>query len=154
MKRFHVHVAVNDLAESTRFYSAMFGAAPSVEKPDYAKWMLDDPRINFAISSRGGATGINHLGFQAETEAELAELHANLQTADAAIVSEAATQCCYAQSDKHWVTDPTGIAWENFRSLATVPMFGNEPAKPAAAACCVPMAKIEIVTKAVSKACC
>ena len=155
MKRFHVHVAVKDLAESTRFYSAMFGAGPSVEKPDYAKWMLEDPRVNFAISTRSATTGINHLGFQADTEEELAQIHTNLQRADTAIMSEAATQCCYAESDKHWVTDPSGIAWESFHSLGTVPMFGSEPAKPAAAsACCVPMAKIEMVKKAVAKSCC
>ena len=132
MKRFHVHVAVSDLAHSTRFYSAMFGAAPSVEKPDYAKWMLDDPRINFAISTRAGKVGanpinpINHLGFQADSDAELQEIHARLQAADTTVTAELGASCCYAKSDKYWVQDPSGIAWESFRSLDTIPFYGEE----------------------------
>jgi catechol 2,3-dioxygenase-like lactoylglutathione lyase family enzyme len=129
MKRFHVHVAVNDLAHSTRFYSAMFGMPPTVEKPDYAKWMLDDPRVNFAISSRDGAAGINHLGFQAESDEELQEIHARLQTADTAIEAEQGANCCYAKSDKYWVQDPSGIAWESFRSLDTIPFYGEHSHK-------------------------
>src|SRR5450755_1171465 len=124
MKRFHVHVAVKDLSESVRFYSAIFGA-PSVLKDDYAKWMLEDPRINFAISHRGHTPGINHLGMQAENDAELEAIHANLQKADTAVVAEKDAHCCYARSDKYWVTDPQGIAWESFRSLATIPLFGS-----------------------------
>lgn len=143
MKRFHVHVAVNDLTESTRFYSALFGSEPTVSKSDYAKWMLEDPRINFAISSRSEKTGINHLGFQAETDAELAEIHARLQTADAVIVSETATKCCYAESDKHWVKDPTGIAWESFRSLGSVPLFGQETTDVGNKPCCAPAGLLE-----------
>ena len=126
MKRFHVHVTVANLQESIRFYSALFGDEPSVVKPDYAKWMLDDPRLNFAISQRSSRSGINHLGFQAETEEELEAIHGNLRKADDAVVAEKAVHCCYATSDKYWVTDPQGIAWESFRSLGTVPLYGGE----------------------------
>ncbi len=126
MKRFHVHVAVRNLQESARFYTAMFGIEPTVVKPDYAKWMLDDPRVNFAISQRGQAVGVNHLGVQAETDDELEAIHANLQQADAAVVAEKGVSCCYAKSDKYWVTDPQGVAWESFRSLGTVPVYGEE----------------------------
>jgi hypothetical protein len=126
MKRFHVHVAVADLQASMRFYSALFGAEPSVVKPDYAKWMLEDPRLNFAISQRGSRFGINHVGLQAETEEELEDIHANLQRADGAIVAEKGVHCCYATSDKYWITDPQGIAWESFRSLGTVPFYDGD----------------------------
>src|ERR1700740_269844 len=132
MKRFHVHVAVSTLEESTRFYSIMFGVEPTVRKADYAKWMLDDPRVNFAISERGQTVGINHLGLQAETEDELEGIHANLQQADASVIAEKGVNCCYAKSDKYWVTDPQGIAWESFRSLGSVPFYGEEDARPAA----------------------
>ena len=126
MKRFHVRVGVADLAASTRFYTAMFGIQPTVKKTDYAKWMLDDPRINFAISERGGEAGIHHLGFQAENEAELKEIHTRLQSADTAIVAKEGANCCYAKSDKYWVQDLSGIAWESFRSLDTIPYFGDD----------------------------
>ena len=135
MKRFHVHVAVRDLQESTRFYSAMFGVAPTVVKPDYAKWMLEDPKLNFAISQRSQTPGVNHLGFQAESAEELEGIHANLQQADHSIVAEKGVHCCYAKSDKYWVTDPQGIAWESFRSLSNVPIFGEENHAEAPAAC-------------------
>lgn len=125
MKRFHVHVAVNDLGKSIAFYSAMFGEEPAVVKSDYAKWMLEDPRINFAISHRGQSPGVNHLGMQAEDDAELETIHANLQKADTAVIAEKGAHCCYAKSDKYWVTDPQGIAWESFRSLGTIPLFGS-----------------------------
>ncbi len=125
MKRFHVHVAVNDLDKSIAFYSAMFGEQPSVVKPDYAKWMLEDPRINFAISHRGQTPGVNHLGMQAEDDAELETIHANLQKAETTVVAEKGAHCCYAMSDKYWVTDPQGIAWESFRSLGSIPLFGS-----------------------------
>jgi predicted enzyme related to lactoylglutathione lyase len=125
VKRFHVHVAVSDLSKSIAFYSAMFGEQPDVVKPDYAKWMLEDPRINFAISHRGQAPGVNHLGMQADNDAELEAIHANLQRADTAVLAEKDAHCCYARSDKYWVTDPQGIAWESFRSLATIPLFGS-----------------------------
>ena len=133
MKRFHVHVAVDDLSKSIAFYSAMFGEQPAVVKSDYAKWMLDDPRVNFAISNRGLAPGVNHLGFQAEDEAELQAIHANLERADTAVVSEKGALCCYAKSDKYWVTDPQGIAWESFRSLGSIPLFGNDAVSAGAA---------------------
>jgi catechol 2,3-dioxygenase-like lactoylglutathione lyase family enzyme len=126
MKRFHVHVAVKDLQESVRFYSAMFGSEPTVAKPDYAKWMLDDPRVNFAISQRNQTLGVNHLGMQAETDNELEGIHANLRLADGTIVAEKGIHCCYANSDKYWVTDPQGVAWESFRSLGSVPLYGEE----------------------------
>lgn len=143
MKRFHVHVAVDDLAKSIRFYSSLFAAEPSVLKHDYAKWMLEDPRINFAISQRGQKPGINHLGLQVESDQELQEIHARLENADGAIVAEQGIACCYARSDKYWITDPQGIAWESFRSLGEVPLFNGETAEaaPAAAtetACCTP----------------
>lgn len=167
MKRFHVHVAVSNLAESTRFYSAMFGAEPSVLKTDYAKWMLDDPLINFAISERGGATGVNHLGFQVESDAELEEVHARLQTAGTNIEAEKAANCCYATSDKYWVNDPAGIAWESFRSLDRIPFYGedNHEAKQESVAtdsggcgisCCPTPAIIATVAEvnATAKSCC
>ena len=135
MKRFHVHVAVKDLEHSTRFYSAMFGVGPTVVKPDYAKWMLEDPRLNFAISQRSQTPGVNHLGFQAESEEELEGIHANLQQADHSIVAEKGIHCCYAKSDKYWVTDPQGIAWESFRSLANVPIYGDETPAAEPATC-------------------
>lgn len=144
MKRFHVHVAVDDLSESIRFYSTLFGAEPSLQKPDYAKWMLDDPRVNFAISSRGRAAGINHLGFQVDTAAELGGMKAQIEAADASLVEQSATACCYARSDKYWVKDPSGIAWETFHSLGAVPVYGDDARKDAKeGACCVPLATTE-----------
>lgn len=138
MKRFHVHVAVPDLSHGVRFYSTLFGADPSVLKDDYAKWMLDDPRVNFAISQRGGAGGINHLGFQVDEAAELDEIHARLAKADAGITSEENVSCCYARSDKHWVTDPAGVAWESFRSLGSVAFYNAGEPEPAKSGCCAP----------------
>ena len=158
MKRFHVHVAVKDLEQSVRFYSTMFGAPPAVQKLDYAKWMLDDPRVNFAISQRGGPLGVNHLGVQAESDEELEAIHAKLRLADAEVVAEKGVHCCYATSDKYWVTDPQGVAWESFRSLGTVPFFGTEEpneqascGSTASSGCCTPDAqtRTEIAT-----ACC
>ena len=138
MKRFHVHVAVPDLQQSIRFYSTMFGAQPAVVKDDYAKWMLDDPRVNFAISQRGGAAGINHLGFQVDASTELQELHGRLQAAGAGVAEEKDASCCYARSDKYWVTDPAGIAWESFHTLGTIPYFNGATAEAAKGACCAP----------------
>ena len=136
MKRFHVHVAVPDLSRGVHFYSTLFGAEPTVLKDDYAKWMLEDPRVNFAISQRGGAGGINHLGFQVDEAAELDEIHARLAKADSPVESEKNVSCCYARSDKHWVTDPAGVPWESFRSLGTVPFYDGEVKAPAKAGCC------------------
>jgi lactoylglutathione lyase len=141
MKRFHVHVAVPDLAASIRFYSTMFGAQPSVVKDDYAKWMLEDPRVNFAISQRGGAQGINHLGFQVDDAAELGEIHSRLQAAGAGVTEEKNASCCYARSDKYWVTDPAGVAWESFHSLGTVPYYNGETKEAQKGACCAPAAE-------------
>ena len=138
MKRFHVHVAVEDLAASIRFYSTLFGAEPAVVKDDYAKWMLDDPRVNFAISHRGGRRpGVNHLGLQTDSDEELEHFNARLQQADLATQAESEVACCYARSNKYWVTDPTGIAWETFHTLGSVPTFNDEPAA-SGEACCAP----------------
>ena len=123
MKRFHVHVSVNDLAQSVRFYSKIFGAAPTVEKDDYAKWMLDDPRINFAISERGDKPGVNHLGLQVDAAEELAALRQQIAAAEIAAEDEPAAECCYARSDKYWIQDPQGIAWEAFHSQGTIELY-------------------------------
>lgn len=133
MKRFHVHLSVSDLPASIRFYTALFGAGPTVEKPDYAKWMIDEPRVNFAISASRSHTGLHHLGLQVDTAAELAQVRAAYGTADpASLVDEAQAHCCYALSDKHWVNDPQGIAWEGFRTLGAL----AERDGPAPDACC------------------
>jgi hypothetical protein len=141
MKRLHVHVAVHDIPQSIRFYSALFAAQPSVTKDDYAKWMLDDPRVNFAISTRGKKTGLDHLGIQAENEGELEQIGSQLAQADVSIVEQKGASCCYAKSDKYWTIDPQGIAWESFHTLGTVPVYGEEGRAPAVkrdtkAACC------------------
>lgn len=142
MKRFHVHVAVSNLQDSIRFYSSVFGAAPTVVKDDYAKWMLDDPRVNFAISNQGARSGIDHLGFQVDSDAELKSMRQNLIAAQAPVLEENEKACCYAKSDKYWVTDPQGIAWETFHTLSSVPVYGEaRPARrEASAACCGPAA--------------
>lgn len=141
MKRLHVHVSVEDLAESTRFYSAMFGAGPTVAKPDYAKWMLDDPRVNFAISARGRAPGLDHLGLQVETPDELSEVYARLQKAGRPVLEEGETTCCYARSEKAWTADPQGILWESFLTTGESTVYGDDVALDAAngkSACCGP----------------
>jgi catechol 2,3-dioxygenase-like lactoylglutathione lyase family enzyme len=141
MKRFHVHVGVESLERSILFYSGLFGAEPTVRKPDYAKWMIDEPRVNFAISQRGaGKVGVNHLGLQAESDDELAGLRDRFEAADASsIVDEPGVHCCYAKGDKHWVTDPQGIAWEAFHTLDSIPFF-NAPVQRDAQenTCCAP----------------
>lgn len=142
MKRLHVHVAVHDLQQSIRFYSALFGSEPAVKKEDYAKWMLDDPRVNFAISTRSSKAGVDHLGIQAENVAELEDLGSRLAQADVAITAQKGASCCYAKSDKYWTIDPQGIAWESFHTLDAVPMYGQDTRQSAKAACCGPaMAK-------------
>ncbi len=139
MKRFHVHVAVDDLAANIRFYSTVFGARPTVAKDDYAKWMLDNPRVNFAISTRGKKGGLDHLGIQAEDAAELEELGSRLAQAEVSVLPQKNVSCCYAKGDKYWTIDPQGIAWESFHTLDSIPTFGAEP-RPTAAeakkACC------------------
>ncbi len=127
MKRFHVHVAVKDLESSIRFYSTLFGAEPAVSKSDYAKWMIDDPRINFAISQRGEAPGVNHLGLQVDSDAELEALRGQAESADLSASAQSGT-CCYARSNKYWYTDPQGVAWETYHTLAQVEFFGSDAA--------------------------
>jgi hypothetical protein len=140
MKRFHVNLSVENLADSIRFYSALFEAEPVVRKDDYAKWMLEDPRINFAISERGGQPGINHLGIQVESAEELAAMRTQLTRVDQALVEQAGAACCYANSDKDWVTDPTGIAWETFHTLNAIPIYGADIYVAAkSSSCCVPV---------------
>jgi catechol 2,3-dioxygenase-like lactoylglutathione lyase family enzyme len=140
MKRFHVHVAVDDLAANIRFYSTVFGAQPSVLKDDYAKWMLEDPRVNFAISRRGSRAGLDHLGLQVDSGEELTQLRSQVSQAEMAAFDQQGAACCYAKSDKYWITDPQGIAWETFHTLESIPMFGNDVKRSAAAAqaCCAP----------------
>jgi catechol 2,3-dioxygenase-like lactoylglutathione lyase family enzyme len=151
MKRFHVHISVDSIEESAKFYSALFGQAASVQKNDYAKWMLDDPRINFAISQRGVKTGLDHLGLQLESQDELHAMTAKLHSAGLAVADVGETTCCYAKSDKGWVHDPQGIAWESFVTMGEATTYGAEPsldivAAPAAA-CCAPVAKPKISLK-------
>ena len=142
MKRLHVHVAVHDIQQSVRFYSALFAAQPTVTKDDYAKWMLDDPRVNFAISKRGAKTGLDHLGIQAENEAELEGIGSQLAQADVSTLEQKGASCCYAKSDKYWTVDPQGIPWESFHTLGSVPVFGEDVRSGAVqldkkkAACC------------------
>jgi lactoylglutathione lyase len=136
MKRFHVHLGVENLEQSIGFYSRLFGAEPTVRKPDYAKWIVDDPRLNFAISARGGRVGINHLGLQAEDAEELAAIRANFSAADPATLrDEPGANCCYAHGDKHWVTDPQGIAWEGYHTLGEIRYFGEASDPDTASAC-------------------
>ncbi len=138
MKRFHVHVGVHDLEQSIRFYSVLFGAEPSVKHDDYAKWMLEDPRINFAISTRARRTGVDHLGLQAENSAELEDIGQRLAAAEVSTLPQKGASCCYARSDKYWTIDPQGVPWESFHTLGSIPVFGGDSAsqEKAASACC------------------
>ena len=146
MKRFHVHVGVTDIDASIAFYSSLFGTEPAVVKPDYAKWMLEDPRINFAISEREGATkGIEHVGLQVEDRAELAEVYERLQAADRPVLEEGETTCCYAKSEKSWIADPDGLVWEAFLTEGDSTTYGDNPDlsqlvsdNAADGACCTP----------------
>jgi predicted lactoylglutathione lyase len=143
MKRMHVHVSVGDLQHSIRFYSALFAAEPSVVKSDYAKWMLDDPRVNFAISTRGRQLGLDHLGIQVENRDELQDVYARLRKAGGNVVDQGQTACCYATSEKSWIDDPAGIAWETFFTTGETTQYGDgsgeRDARVAhAKACCVP----------------
>jgi catechol-2,3-dioxygenase len=139
MKRLHVHVSVDDVAASIRFYNTLFAAEPTVTKSDYAKWMLEDPRVNFAISRRGGASGIRHLGIQVEDRAELADVFSRLKRAEAPVLEEGATTCCYARSEKSWIEDPQGIQWETFLTTGESTVYGNDPVMEARIdACCGP----------------
>lgn len=142
MKRLHIHVAVENLGESIRFYSALFGSEPTKQKPDYAKWMLDDPRVNFAISARGAKLGLDHLGIQAESAEELAGLRERINKAGLDATEEGETTCCYAQSEKSWVQDPTGIAWEAYHTMADAELFNQ--GQPTENACCAPKSTLSL----------
>lgn len=150
MKRLHVHVGVEDLDRSIGFYSTLFGAEPTVVKPDYAKWMLDDPRVNFAISSgQHAARGIEHLGIQVESQEELAEVYGRLKAADRPVIEEGATTCCYAKSEKSWIADPQGVVWEAFLTSGDATLYGDSPALGALSAnaaeanCCAPQIPVK-----------
>ena len=155
MKRLHVHVAVSDLSQSVDFYSALFAAQPIVLKMDYAKWMLDDPRVNFAISTRGREPGLDHLGIQVESQEELHEVYGRLRQAGGNIIEQGETTCCYAKSEKSWIDDPAGIAWETFHTTGESTVYGDGSGENQAriahekqSACCAPQAA------PVSSACC
>lgn len=154
MKRLHVHVAVVDLDTSINFYSHLFATAPTVHKADYAKWMLDDPRVNFAISSRGAKTGIEHLGIQAETSAELADVHGRLMRADRPVLEEGTTNCCYARSEKSWIEDPQGVKWETFLTTGESTTYGRERVAPSAPACCAPTHETALTEAPEAGTCC
>ena len=147
MKRLHIHMAVEDLPRSIGFYSALFAAEPAVVKTDYAKWMLDDPRVNFAISTRGGQPGLDHLGIQVENSDELQEVYARLHKAGDEVIEQGATACCYAKSEKSWIDDPAGVAWETFFTTGESIDYGDgtgerdvRVAHEKQGACCVPAA--------------
>jgi catechol 2,3-dioxygenase-like lactoylglutathione lyase family enzyme len=157
VKRIHVHVGVENLDASVAFYSSLFAAAPAVLKADYAKWMLDDPRVNFAISSGNhAATGIEHLGIQVEDQAELAEVYDRLKAADRPVLEEGATTCCYARSEKSWIADPDGVVWETFLTNGEATIYGESPAltalsdNAAEGACCAPA----MTSAPATKSCC
>ena len=137
MKRFHLHMNVADLAANIGFYSKLFGAEPARVEADYAKWMLQDPPINFAISTRGGKEGVDHLGFQTDDPAELVAMKLSAQAADLALRDDGEGTCCYARSDKHWITDPQGVPWEQFHTLANIPVYSEQTAAASGKACCV-----------------
>ena len=140
MKRLHVHVSVEDVAASIRFYNTLFAAEPTVTKSDYAKWMLEDPRVNFAISKRGSEAGIRHLGIQVEDHAELTEVYSRLQRAESPVLDEGATTCCYARSEKSWIADPQGVKWETFLTVGESTTYGTEEPTLPRATCCEPAA--------------
>lgn len=148
MKRFHVHIAVADLSQSIQFYSTFFNTPPSVEKEDYAKWMLDDPRINFAISARGREPGLDHLGIQVEDSDDLKEIAVRLKAAQQPILEQEQTTCCYAKADKTWVHDPQGIAWESFYTTAAATTYGEDASfeTQTDSACCAPMPEVNPVS--------
>ncbi|MGZ8522007.1 MAG: ArsI/CadI family heavy metal resistance metalloenzyme [Candidatus Binatia bacterium] len=152
MKRFHVHVSVDDLEANVKFYSTVFGTRPTVVKSDYAKWMVDDPRINFAISKRGGAAGIDHLGVQVDSDQELTALREQVAGAQIAALDQPNSACCYARSDKYWTTDPQGIAWETFHTLESIPVYGDTD-RSHKSACCDAAPAVEAAPSKTS-ACC
>jgi catechol 2,3-dioxygenase-like lactoylglutathione lyase family enzyme len=143
VKRLHVHVSVKDLEASVRFYSQLFATDPTVRKPDYAKWMLEDPRVNFAISQRDGRPGVQHLGIQVEDRGELAEVYERLRGAERPVIEEGETTCCYAHSEKSWIDDPQGVQWETFLTTGESVVYGTDEIRPKAEkeaekACCAP----------------
>lgn len=152
MKRLHVHVSVKDLDQSISFYSGLFATAPSVRKTDYAKWLLDDPRVNFAISTRADTVGVNHLGIQAETAEELADIERRAAVAGLNAEPETGANCCYARSDKHWLEDPQGVVWEAFHTLGDIPVYGGERA--ASEACCVAKPETKAAACSAGSGCC
>jgi catechol 2,3-dioxygenase-like lactoylglutathione lyase family enzyme len=151
MKRMHVHVAVDNLQKSIGFYSALFEAAPTVTKPDYAKWILDDPRVNFAISTRGREPGLDHLGIEVESQSELHEVYARLRKAGGTVIEQGQTACCYAKSEKSWIDDPAGIAWETFHTTGQNTEYGDGTGERGARiahekSCCAPELPQEATT--------
>jgi len=162
MKRLHVHVSVDDLDQAVGFYAAWFAAEPALRKDDYAKWMLDDPRVNFAISTRGREPGLDHLGIQVENAEELQDVYGRMREAGGAVLEQGQTTCCYAQSEKSWTADPAGISWEVFHTTGEATDYGTSVQHGAqiahAKACCVPQAGAKQVTKQDAKqtasACC
>lgn len=154
MKRFHVHVGVTDLEANIRFYSNLFGAQPTVRKPDYAKWMVEEPRINFAIST-GGHAGVSHLGVEGDSAEELADIQRSFAAADPRIEDEPNAACCYARSDKHWATDPQGIRWEGFHSRGLLEDEAQPPLQQqTGSTCCSPMATQVETRRTASARCC
>lgn len=150
MKRFHVHLHVNDLTRNISFYSRLFAREPARLESDYAKWMLDDPPVNFAISTRGAGQGVDHFGIQTESREELAALKSPAEAASLALEDQGETSCCYARSEKYWITDPQGLAWEHFHTLGTIPIYGESHDTPtndsAMTTCCSPLAKTSTST--------
>jgi catechol 2,3-dioxygenase-like lactoylglutathione lyase family enzyme len=153
MKRFHVHVAVANIEQSVQFYSTLFNVAPTVSKEDYAKWMLDDPKINFAISTRGREPGLDHLGIQIESDEELNEIAARLKAAQQPVLEQAQTTCCYAEGNKAWVHDPQGIAWESFHTTGSATRYGEDAdfQTQSKSACCAP--EVDSVSVQIGKKC-
>lgn len=144
MKRLHLHVSVPDIEQSVAFYSTLFGAQPTVIKSDYAKWMLEDPRVNLAISSRARAVGVDHVGLQVDSTEELNELASRLRAAGAETFDQEATTCCYAKSDKSWVTDPAGVRWETFFTMGAATSYGEDDVIPeSSTACCGPAPEVK-----------
>jgi hypothetical protein len=159
MKRMHVHLGVENLDESIGFYSALFAAQPAVVKSDYAKWMLNDPRVNFAISTRGKQPGLDHLGIQVESESELHEVYARLRAAGGNVSEQGQTTCCYAQSEKSWIDDPSGISWETFHTTGESTIYGHGTGERVARiahekSCCAPQSAAPLAEAESASACC
>lgn len=154
MKRLHIHVGVKKLEDAVRFYSALFGTGPTKAKTDYAQWKLDNPYVNFAISTRSGKTGVDHLGIQMESESELEEMRARMNQAELGVIEQGETICCYARSDKSWVEDPAGLAWETYRTMEDAQLFSGSDTS-AESACCAPeMTGVANATSQQAESCC